>query len=827
MADPESAYEIAVNNGFRGTEADWVASLKGKDGRDGVDGKSIVGPKGEKGEGTKERFQSDLSRLISSAFGDTVNEHFHELVESGAITGPKGEAIKGDKGDKPTPEEIRPIVQEVVTEVVAKMPKPKDGKDGKNITAKEVSPIIIDVVGREVTREVAKEVPKEVAKEIAKLPAPKDGLPGKSAYDLWLEQGHKGDLDAYHRWIAQKAGVMTGSIFTNTNTGGAVKSVNGQTGTVSLSLDDLDDVNTTGVVDGNVLSYSGGVWVPSAGGGGSGTVTSVAVTTANGVSASVSNPTTTPNLSFTLGAITPTSVAASGTVTGSNLSGTNTGDQTTITGNAGTATALQTARNINGVSFNGTADITVAAAAGTLTGATLAAGVTASSLTSVGTLGSLTVTGATTSASFNGVSLTTGGAATDFLNGAGSYTVPFTLTTTGSSGAATFSAGTLNIPQYSGGGGTPGGSSGNIQYNNAGAFGGAGTIDSSANMSAIGTIASAAHTITSSSANSLAVGATGTTDPFFLVDSSGTAGAGVKVSSLSSNQMRMEAVSNSANSALTIATKGASSLTLTTATTGSISLQSGISSSPVGGTANLSTSTVNLTGPAGTGSGVNGRVQLRTGNDSAQSITAGAESVGIACDMSLFARRHASNTAITTQRDMLISGSTHTFVTAGGVITNMAALSITAGDATTNAAATNASALYIPTKAFAGTITNGYGVVVDAPTGASTINAAINATGDILDNGNIKLTTAGNGLYIKEGTNATMGVVTLVAGTATVSTTKVTANSRIFLTAQSLGTVTLGQGLAVSARSAGTSFTILSQSAVDTSVVAWHIFEPA
>ena len=47
----------------------------------------------------------------------------------------------------------------------------------------------------------------------------------------------------------------------------------------------------------------------------------------------------------------------------SNLSGTNTGDQTTITGNAGTATALQTARNIDGVSFNGTANISVVAPA--------------------------------------------------------------------------------------------------------------------------------------------------------------------------------------------------------------------------------------------------------------------------------------------------------------------------------------------------------------------------------------------------------------------------------------------------------------------------------
>jgi hypothetical protein len=64
-----------------------------------------------------------------------------------------------------------------------------------------------------------------------------------------------------------------------------------------------------------------------------------------------------------------------------------------LSGNASTATTLQTARNINGVSFNGSADITVTAAAGTLSGSTLASGVTASSLTSVGTLTSLTVSG--------------------------------------------------------------------------------------------------------------------------------------------------------------------------------------------------------------------------------------------------------------------------------------------------------------------------------------------------------------------------------------------------------------------------------------------------
>lgn len=56
----------------------------------------------------------------------------------------------------------------------------------------------------------------------------------------------------------------------------------------------------------------------------------------------------------------------SGTFSGTS-SGTNTGDQTTVSGNAGTATALQTARAINGVNFDGTAPITIPAAGSTLT----------------------------------------------------------------------------------------------------------------------------------------------------------------------------------------------------------------------------------------------------------------------------------------------------------------------------------------------------------------------------------------------------------------------------------------------------------------------------
>lgn len=86
---------------------------------------------------------------------------------------------------------------------------------------------------------------------------------------------------------------------------------------------------------------------------------------------------------------------------------------------------------------------------------------------------------------------------------------------------------------------------------------------------------------------------------------------------------------------------------------------------------------------------------------------------------------------------------------------------------------------------------------------------------------------AGQGLQVKEGSNAKQGTATLTAGTAVVSNTSVTANSRIFLTAQNLGTVTTPKALAVTARTAGVNFTITSADNTDTSVVAWEIFEPA
>lgn len=152
---------------------------------------------------------------------------------------------------------------------------------------------------------------------------------------------------------------------------------------------------------------------------GSGTVTSVSVTTANGVSGTVANATTTPAITLVLGAITPTSVnsvAISGSATptlvvtgATQVSNTNTGDQSfTASGDAtapgstsnlaltlatvvaaatvGTSALIPIIQYDSKGRIIGTATTSITAPAGALTGTTLAVGVTNSSLQTVGTI---------------------------------------------------------------------------------------------------------------------------------------------------------------------------------------------------------------------------------------------------------------------------------------------------------------------------------------------------------------------------------------------------------------------------------------------------------
>jgi hypothetical protein len=87
----------------------------------------------------------------------------------------------------------------------------------------------------------------------------------------------------------------------------------------------------------------------------------------------------------------------------------------------------------------------------------------------------------------------------------------------------------------------------------------------------------------------------------------------------------------------------------------------------------------------------------------------------------------------------------------------------------------------------------------------------------------VNISTAGMGLTVKSGANAKIGTATLAAGTVTVSTTAVTANSNIFVSSNADGG-TPGW-VKVNNVVAGTSFDIVSSDALDTSTVAWMIVE--
>ena len=101
----------------------------------------------------------------------------------------------------------------------------------------------------------------------------------------------------------------------------------------------------------------------------------------------------------------------------------------------------------------------------------------------------------------------------------------------------------------------------------------------------------------------------------------------------------------------------------------------------------------------------------------------------------------------------------------------------------------------------------------------------IQSTGGVSTNGNISITTAGKGLKVKDGANATFGTgAVLVGGTLVVSTTAAITASAIFLQVSTTGGT---QGHLSYTISNATSFTVTSTSGTDTSTFNWLIIDPA
>jgi len=78
--DGDSAYEIAVNNGFEGTEQEWLDSLQGPQGEQGPQGPAgEYGTDGQDGFGTQQQYNDIISRI------ETL-EGYHSDSGSGGTT---------------------------------------------------------------------------------------------------------------------------------------------------------------------------------------------------------------------------------------------------------------------------------------------------------------------------------------------------------------------------------------------------------------------------------------------------------------------------------------------------------------------------------------------------------------------------------------------------------------------------------------------------------------------------------------------------------------------------------------------------------------------
>ena len=173
-----------------------------------------------------------------------------------------------------------------------------------------------------------------------------------------------------------------------------------------------------------------------------GSVMSVAVASANGFSGTVANPTTTPDI--TIGTTVTGMLKGSGSGLTSAVA--NTDYQSpialTTTGSSGAATFDGTTLNIPQYTGGG-------GGSGTVTSVSVvSANGFGGSVATATTTPAITVTTSITGLlKGNGTAMSAASAGTD-------YQAPITLTTTGTSGAATFVGNTLNIPQYTSGGGS-------------------------------------------------------------------------------------------------------------------------------------------------------------------------------------------------------------------------------------------------------------------------------------------------------------------------------------------------------------------------------------
>jgi hypothetical protein len=639
-----------------------------------------------------------------------------------------------------------------------------------------------------------------------------------------------------------------------------VTAVSGVTWTVTRSSETVAGItvaatHSSGAAIASVLTA--GAIATISGGGGSGTVTNVSIVTANGVSGSVSNPNSTPAITLTLGAITPSSVAASGSVTGSNLSGTNTGDQTiTLTGDvtgSGTGSFAATI-GANKVTY---AKIQQTSAGSVLLGnptgsaanpseITLGAGLSfsGSTLTAPGGSGTVTTVSVVTAAGISGsvanptttpaITITIGSGAITNAQLAGSIAASKLV------GTDIVTVGTITSGVWNGTRLTSSFVPTDVAY-----------LDVAQIFTAVQTFAPGARSSGVASAFTI----TGPAD-------TNTTASTERICSLFDNSATVQfatgALTTQRSNVFKAPTYGfVGSSTLTTAVT----LE--VEGSPVAGTNATIVQPIAArfkTGQAGGKALVLTAASPQT-NNIFEAQTSGGSPITV---LNNNGRLGIGSAADDTYGILVQSGVAHERIRMTG--------SSSSGFYMTNAGNTDgATVRYDSTGGYRHfvsnvlecmqfTITNakcGLGQAVLSIAGAPTaqlhvwansssdvvckvqgasgqsvdlqewLNNGSTVLSSVLSTGDITTQSAGVGFRVKEGSNAKMGTGTLSGGTVVISTTAVHTNSRVFLQDTTSGSLANVGSLVVSSISDGTSFTVKSSNVLDTSTFNWIIFDPA
>ncbi|HEY8963823.1 MAG TPA: tail fiber domain-containing protein, partial [Alphaproteobacteria bacterium] len=258
------------------------------------------------------------------------------------------------------------------------------------------------------------------------------------------------------------------------------------------------------------------------------------------------------------------------------------------------------------------------------------------------------------------------------------------------------------------------------------------------------TIGDAGETnITSASANALTVGPNGTTNPVLQVDGSTASSAtGIKVTGAAAGSgVTLGVISSNTDENLIITSKGGGSV---------ISLRPGNSQ-----TLGLSTASSAFTPTANAAAAT---VRFRFTGAADSNLTADTESPSVYFNSGQTRQHIAAAGAYAVQRDFRITPSTHSF-DAADTITKAAALSVDGAPlGGTNATIITSTAIDVPARVLTN-VTNGYGLDITQPTGATSNNSAAYFHGDAANSVNVILendstTSDKSELFFVNGTSA-------------------------------------------------------------------------